>query len=161
MATVAIALGSNIDPEDNLPRGLEALAGHPGLDLSHASKTYASPAEGPPGQPDFHNAVALVTTDLGPLELRAELRAIEAGLGRRRTDDKYAARPLDLDIVFYDSVVLRTAGVTIPDPEALTMPHIVVPLADVAPDWRPPGGELTATEAAANHALAIVEPGGD
>lgn len=160
MAAVAIALGSNLEPARHMADAVRRLSNTAEIELIARSAVYATPSVGrdgsPDGQPDFHNAVVLARTALGPLALRSLLRGIEADMGRRRTSDKYAPRPIDLDIVFYDSVVLRTEAVTIPDPDALDLPHLTVPLAEVAPDWRPPGGTITAAEAAEGQHLAVV-----
>jgi len=83
-----------------------------------------------------------VETDLDPHELKAVLRGIEAELGRVRTDDKYAPRPIDLDIALYGQQVFELDGSPIPDPGVLRHPHVAAPLADVAPDWAYP--EMTA-----------------
>lgn len=158
MSIAAVAVGSNVDPLRNVPEALDRVAAI--AEVLARSPVYATPAVGadgePDGNPEFHNAVVLIHTDAGPLELRQRLRTIEADLGRRRTDDDHAPRPIDLDIVFYDSVIVITESVAIPDSDALTHPHIAVPLADVAPDWRPPGGSRTAAQAAAGHELPVV-----
>lgn len=160
MPDAAVAIGSNLAPDRNVPDALRRLAGLG--ELISVSSIYSGPAVGadghPDGNPDFHNAVAILRTDLGPLTLRARLRTIEADLGRRRTSDKFAPRPIDLDIVFYDSVILLTESTALPDPQALDLAHIAVPLADVAPAWRPPGAQTTAAEAAARagHRLEVV-----
>lgn len=165
MASVGIAVGSNLRPELHIPAALQRLDETPTIEVVATSRVYATPAIGPDGdiddKPDFHNAVVLVATELGPLELRQLLRQIESDLGRHRTSDRYAARPIDLDIVFYDSVVVRTDDVEIPDPHALSHPHIVVPLADVAPEWCPAGQSTTAAGAAAHHTLSVVTRPGD
>lgn len=160
MATAGVALGSNLDPELNVPVAIARLQAREDLRVIAQSSVYATPSIGPDGAPDgnpeFHNAVVLLTTGLGPIKLRARLRAIEEALGRVRTADRFAPRPIDLDIVFYDTVVMRTESVTIPDPDALRLAHLVVPLADVAPDWRPPGEAMGAAQAAEAHELTVV-----
>ncbi len=160
MPDVAVAVGSNLDPDRNLPEAMQRL-GELG-ELVASSPIYRGRALGPDGQPDgnpdFHNSVVLIRTVLGPLTLRDRLRTIEADLGRRRSSDKFAPRPIDLDIVFYGAVMILTESIAIPDPHALDLAHIAVPLADVAPEWRPPGGTMSAADAAAaaGHTLEIV-----
>lgn len=139
MPFVGVVAGSNIDADRNIVAGLAAVAEI--LTDARASSMYRGPAAGPTGQPDFLNAVIVGSTDLGAIGLRGELRRIEAAQGRVRTSDKYAPRSLDLDIIFYGSLAVRTPELRIPDPDALAFAHIALPLAEVFPEWRPPGGD--------------------
>ncbi|MFQ5516945.1 MAG: 2-amino-4-hydroxy-6-hydroxymethyldihydropteridine diphosphokinase, partial [Acidimicrobiia bacterium] len=145
-----IAIGSNIDPHQNLPEAIRALERHPEIDLKAVSRTYVTaPAGGRGDQPAFHNAAAIVETDLTPEALRAALRGIEAALGRERTDDPNASRTIDLDIGFYDRRLIVLDSREIPEEDAFTHVHLVVPMAEVAPDWWDPRRELTLAQAAA------------
>ena len=86
-------------------------------------------------RPDFFNVAVLACTDLVRLGTCVhELRHIEDVLGRVRTDDPDAPRTIDLDIVYYGDLVEDFDGWSLPDPEADTMAHVAVPIADVAPD---------------------------
>lgn len=127
-----IAIGSNVEPERHIPRAVQALA-RLGTVVA-ISTPYQNAAVGSPSQPDFINAVARVRTSVSPAELRAVLRAIEAELGRVRTDDKYAPRTIDLDLCLYGAEIMETDDVTLPHPDILTRPHVAVPLAELAPD---------------------------
>jgi 2-amino-4-hydroxy-6-hydroxymethyldihydropteridine diphosphokinase len=121
--TAFIALGSNIEPEANLPRAARALQR-----LGQArsfSQVYESEAVGPPGQPRFLNAVVGIDVKLGVDTLRNRLREIEAEMGRIRTADKYAPRPIDLDLVAFEAFL---------DPEVGRRAYLAVTLAEVAPD---------------------------
>ena len=81
--------------------------------------------------------------------LRHELRAMEAALGRVRTADKFAPRPIDLDIIFYGAEVLDIDGHHIPDRDVVRFAHIALPAADIAGDWiHPETGQTLATIAA-------------
>jgi GTP cyclohydrolase IA len=136
MIPVLIALGSNIDPERNLAQAVSLLSRQPGIRLEAASRIYESaPVGARTPQPAYLNAAVLVETDLDPHALKMALRSIESALGRVRTEDKYAPRPIDLDIACYGQQVFDLDGSPIPDPDILHYPHIAVPLADVAPDW--------------------------
>lgn len=145
MMNVGIVAGSNIRPAENLLAGIDRLRTL--LTDVRRSSIYAGPAAGPPGQPDFHNAVVVGRTNLGAGSLRMQLRRIEVSLGRVRSADRFAPRPLDLDIVFYGTLAIRTPEIEVPDPEALDVAHIAVPLAELVPDWRPPGGDVDAADA--------------
>jgi 2-amino-4-hydroxy-6-hydroxymethyldihydropteridine diphosphokinase len=141
-----ITLGSNIAPEHNLPRAVAMLRQNYHLQVRALSRVYESApisATGTvaPDQPPFLNAAALLESDgyYGPLALKFHvLRFIELLLGRRRSADKFAPRPIDLDLALYGDCVMSTPHLTLPDPDILTRAHVAVPLADVAPDWRHP-----------------------
>ena len=144
-----IALGSNIERERYLPEAVRLLRRHPDIDVRNVSRVYESPAAGGRnGAPDFHNAAALVRTALGPRQLRAELKAIEAQLGRVRTDDRDAPRTIDLDIAYYDGLVAEFEGWSIPGRDAATAAHIAIPVAEAAPSWQHPTLGLTMSELA-------------
>jgi 2-amino-4-hydroxy-6-hydroxymethyldihydropteridine diphosphokinase len=148
---VLIAIGSNIGRERNLPQALARLGQHPHIVLRVVSPTYESlPVGGSSGQPPFFNAAALIETNLEPSELKEALLAIECNLGRVRTADKYAPRPIDLDIALYDRDVLDIGGRRIPDPDLARFPHVALPVADVAPDWIHPELGETLAEIANN-----------
>ena len=60
------------------------------------------------------------------------------GLGRVRTENRDAPRPIDLDVLLYEGFSGEVAGSSIPDPDIATRPYLAVPAADVAPDWEYP-----------------------
>lgn len=137
MAELAlISLGSNIEPASNLPAAVRHLR-RLGRVLALSAAYHTEPV-GPPGQPPFVNAAALLETDLPPAELVAALKAIEAALGRVRTGDRYAPRTIDLDLCLYNGLQGKFGGVQLPDPEVLERPYLAVTLAEVAPDFRHP-----------------------
>lgn len=126
-----IALGSNIQPERHLPEATSLLRilGP----LLAVSRAYLSKPVGGREQPDFLNAAVLVEVAEEPTVIRAMLREIESGLGRIRTEDKYASRTIDLDLVLLGDRVDREFP--LPDPDILTREHLAAPLADLAPDF--------------------------
>lgn len=142
-AQVFVTLGSNIEPEKNLPEAVRLLAER--VMLLRASRVFRSAPVGSEGQPDFLNAAVLVETDLPPYNLKFNaLRDIEQQLGRVRSADKFAARTIDLDLALYGDLVLDDpqGGLTLPDPDILTRAHIALPLADLDPDFvHPVSGE--------------------
>jgi len=151
---VLITLGSNIDRERNIQRALAELERHPQLRVLAVSPVYITPAIGadgqPSAQPDFANAAVLAETDLDPAALRQALRAIESAMGRVRTTDKFAARPIDLDLAFYGQEIIEVAGKQLPDPDVLRFAHIAIPLADIAGEWVHPQSGRTLAEIAAD-----------
>jgi len=156
LTEVIILLGSNIDKEKNIPQTVTVLHNHSDLVVCAVSAIYESMALNSAGEEDatlpaFHNAAVLVETTLEPVAVRAVLRQIEAELGRVRTDDKFAPRPIDLDIIFYGQSILTAeeAGSPIPDPDSLSHAHIAIPVAEIAPDWQHPETGLSLQKIAA------------
>jgi 2-amino-4-hydroxy-6-hydroxymethyldihydropteridine diphosphokinase len=125
-----VALGSNIEPERHLPAAVAALRA---LGAKAVSSVYQSPARGGRPQPDFLNAAVLLETQLEPAALKSALRGLEADLGRVRTDDKYAERTIDLDLLLLGDRSSVLDDLILPDPDLLTMPHLAIPAAEVAP----------------------------
>ena len=142
-----IVLGSNIEPEVNIPASVAQLAHHPDMALMATSATYVTPAVGADGQPSgqaaFHNAAAMIQTDLAPAAIVRSLRAIEHNLGRVRNGDKFAPRPIDLDIALIEDRIIDFDGRHIPDPDVVRFPHLAVPLADIAAEWLHPETGIT------------------
>jgi len=101
---VSLLIGSNIEPEKNLPRAIRQLGSN--LLIEQISSVWETPAVGSTG-PDFLNVAVLIHTLLSPRELKESvLRPIESQLGRVRTADKFASRTIDIDIVTYDARLL-------------------------------------------------------
>lgn len=98
----AIAIGSNIRPEEHVPLALTCLAD--AFRLVDVSRFYETDPVGPPGRPDYWNGAVLVETTVARAAVVDVLRAIEHRLGRRRSDDRFAPRPIDLDIIWWDGV---------------------------------------------------------
>ena len=150
MAVCYVAVGSNMDPERNIPAALEELARL--VRVAGISTFYRTHALGPPDQPDYLNGVVRIETDLPPRDIKlGVLRAIEQKLGRVRTGDKYAARTIDLDLILYGDLVLSSADLTLPDPQIPRRAFVGVPLAELEPEGTLPGtgrrfAELFSTE---------------
>ena len=146
---VLVSLGSNVEPERNLPAAIELLEEDGCFNVLAVSAIYETPAVGPDGQPDFQNAAVLIEAGCTHETLRNELRRIEADLGRVRTDDKYAPRPIDLDIVMIQGEETEIDGNPIPDPDIPRHVHLAVPMADLAPEWVEPSTGSTLGQIAA------------
>jgi dihydroneopterin aldolase/2-amino-4-hydroxy-6-hydroxymethyldihydropteridine diphosphokinase len=134
---VLVSLGSNIDPESNLPEAVARLAER--CRLIAVSPAYRSQPVGRAEQSAFINGAVLVETRREAREFKSDvLRTIEDELGRVRTEDKNAPRTIDLDISLYENAVVDMDGGHIPDPNILQYAHVARPLADIAPEWRHP-----------------------
>lgn len=133
----AIALGSNLgDSRTILESALTQLNQPPHLLLQTRSHLYRTVAVGPP-QPDYLNCCALVQTSLAPEELLRTTLKIEAEFGRIRRE-RWGPRLLDLDLLLFDNLVLETPSLQLPHPRMNERAFMLVPLAEVAPDWVEP-----------------------
>jgi GTP cyclohydrolase I len=158
-AHAIVAIGSNIERERNLPEAIRMLRRTAHITVERVSRFYESPSiGGPEDAPDFFNAAAYVCTELPPVELREALRAIEAELGRERSDDPNAPRRIDLDIAYYGDVELDIDGWVLPDPMVGTAAHIAIPTAEIAPDWVHPADGRTTLEIAEQIRAGEVRP---
>jgi 2-amino-4-hydroxy-6-hydroxymethyldihydropteridine diphosphokinase len=101
--------------------------------LLAASPIYQTPPWGYFAQPDFLNQVIRVETDQSPSELLVYMKDLETRLGRTATV-RYGPRTIDIDILFYDDLILDEPGLTIPHPRIQGRAFVLVPLADLAPD---------------------------
>lgn len=135
MGTAYLSLGSNIAPAQNLSRAVHALRARFGtVQVSPVYRTGAIGFEGA----DFLNAAALLESDLDVHALNDWLHALEDAHGRDRSGPRFNDRTLDIDIVFYDDLVLEGAGnLRIPRDE-LRHAFVLKPLADIAPAFRDP-----------------------
>ena len=135
--SIALALGSNLgDREGHLESGLASLRARSVETLAQSAIYETEPVGGPPQGP-YLNLVALVGTDLGPDELLRAALAVEAERGRVRTV-RDAPRTLDIDILFHGDLVRRTPSLVLPHPRLHERRFVLVPLAEVAPQWLHP-----------------------
>lgn len=145
-----VGLGSNLDdPVRQVRSALAELARLPRTHLVASSSLYRSPPMGPPDQPDFVNAVAGLLTTLSPEELLRATQAIEDAHGRRRDATRWGPRTLDLDLLLYGELRRTDEALTLPHPGLAERPFVLIPLLELAPGLRLPGGPPVARLAAA------------
>jgi 2-amino-4-hydroxy-6-hydroxymethyldihydropteridine diphosphokinase len=139
MPQALIGLGSNLgDRHRNLQAALDALAASDGIRLLAASGRHETqPIGGPAGQAPFLNAAATLETSLPPEVLLARLQEIETRLGRTR-GERWSARPLDLDLLLYDDVVLQTPQLALPHPRMAFRRFVLQGAVEIAPAMRHP-----------------------
>ncbi|MCU0374967.1 MAG: 2-amino-4-hydroxy-6-hydroxymethyldihydropteridine diphosphokinase, partial [Chitinophagaceae bacterium] len=110
-----------------------------------ASAIYQTAAWGPLPQPDYHNQVLQLQTALEPQALLQLLLGIEKEMGRVRSE-RYAARTIDIDILFYGNLIIDEADLIIPHPRLYMRRFVLVPLCEIAPKLVHPILGLTVAE---------------
>jgi 2-amino-4-hydroxy-6-hydroxymethyldihydropteridine diphosphokinase len=139
---IILAIGANLpspfgSPRQTVERALDALAAA-GLTLLARSRWYESAPVPPSDQPWYVNGVVALATERSPGELMALLHGIEASFGRIRRQ-RNEARVLDLDLIAYDELVLSgPQSPILPHPRMHERAFVLLPLAELAPEWRHP-----------------------
>ena len=153
---VAIALGGNLgDSQRILSEAISAIDCVPSIEVVARSPFYRTAPVGPP-QPDYINACITAETSLSPIALLHQLLSIENQFGRVRKE-RWGARSLDLDLLFYGDRVIDVLGLTVPHPRLHKRPFVLVPLADIAPDWPHPVFQQTTKQLLSQLPIAGVE----
>ena len=134
---VYIALGSNVGDRASMLERAMAAMNLAGIRVSQQSSFYVTEPVDAPGQAWFLNAVVEAETSLLPLQLLHALLRIERELGRRRIMP-HGPRTIDLDILFYGSSVIRSKELQVPHPRLPERRFVLVPLAQIAPEFRHP-----------------------
>lgn len=135
---VYLLLGSNMgNRRGNLGEAIRLIEVRCGKILS-TSSYYETAPWGNSEQPSFYNIALCLDTPLSPLALLAEVLAIEKAIGRVR-DEKWGPRLIDIDIIFYGNQCLRETNVLeVPHPHMQERKFVLVPLAEIAPDFLHP-----------------------
>ncbi|MCJ7533902.1 MAG: 2-amino-4-hydroxy-6-hydroxymethyldihydropteridine diphosphokinase [Anaerolineales bacterium] len=136
MHLVYLALGSNLgNRSENLQAAIESL--EPAVRVINSSPVYETPPWGYSDQPKFLNQVIEAETDLSPEELLEFVKKIELNIGRKETF-RYGPRSIDVDIIFFDHLVIDSPPLIIPHAHMAERSFVLVPLADLAPDFLHP-----------------------
>ena len=134
MVDAYVSMGSNLgDREAHLAAATLALRARPGIHVAAVSRLYETAPVGPPPQGPYLNAALHLRTQLAPRALLACLLEIEAAQGRQRSAGRWSARTLDLDLLFYGSLVLDEPGLCIPHPHLHERAFVLEPLCELAP----------------------------
>src|SRR5262249_38307418 len=126
------------------------------ITVERQSGFYRTTAWPNPMDPPFVNAVAVVKTDLTPAPLLARLHELEHQFGLRRSE-RNEPRTLDLDLLDYDGLI-QQGPPELPHPRMAERVFVLVPLRDVAPDWRHPVSGLTVDELISNLPPSDIQP---
>jgi 2-amino-4-hydroxy-6-hydroxymethyldihydropteridine diphosphokinase len=136
MAEALVALGGNLgDVSDTLDRAIAAFCDGEEVRLLARSSDYRTPPWGVEDQPPFINLCIAVETGLTPYALLSRAQAVERKLGRERSKERrWGPRPIDIDLLAYDDVVLDTPELRLPHPLLFKRAFVLVPLAEIAPE---------------------------
>lgn len=126
-----IGLGSNLGDSQQIM--LEAYQKLATLGRVKASKLYQSPPMGPQDQPNYHNAVVQLETELAPLALLDQLQRFEQESGRVRLRH-WGERTLDLDLLIYGDLQINNERLTVPHVGVLERDFVLIPLLDLDPE---------------------------
>lgn len=138
MQNVFIGFGSNQgDSASICIEAIRLLRSNPKIEIQAISSFYRTEPQGFEDQPWFINGVIVCTTDLEPEELLEFLLNVENHLGRVR-ELRWGPRTLDLDILSYGDRIVDLANLAIPHPRLHERRFVLVPLMEIAPDWRHP-----------------------
>ena len=134
----AIALGSNLGNSlETLESAVATIASTSGILVKGRSHWYQTKAISPSPQPDYLNGCVILQTTYSPIVLLNTLLEIEQQFGRVRRE-RNDPRTLDLDLLLFDDIVLNEPELQIPHPRMVERAFVLVPLAEIAPDWIEP-----------------------
>jgi len=156
MSIIYLALGTNLgDRSANLRAAIKALSSE--INVIAESKIYETPPWGYENQPAFLNMAVKCETNLEPKSLLKRLKQLEVRLGREQSFH-WGPRLIDIDILFYDDLILNTEPLTLPHPRLHERAFVLVPLADIAPDFIHPVLKKTIKELLASMDIDDIHP---
>ncbi|HUE39635.1 MAG TPA: 2-amino-4-hydroxy-6-hydroxymethyldihydropteridine diphosphokinase [Candidatus Binatia bacterium] len=146
-AGVFIGLGSNLgDRRANIADALERIRKLPDTRIVKESSLYESEPHGD-AKTWFVNGVIEIETDLTPDNLLKKLKVVESAMGRKRVKGKrWGSRIIDLDVLFFGSLVLRKRTLKVPHPEVQNRRFVLLPLSELAPQLIHPVLQVTVSD---------------
>jgi 2-amino-4-hydroxy-6-hydroxymethyldihydropteridine diphosphokinase len=157
MTRAFVGIGSNIEPMENVRCAIRLLDRQ--VPVVAISTFYRTEPHGLTGSPSFINGVVEIETEVPARDLKyGLLRPLEKELGRQRTSDPNAPRPIDLDLLVYGDQSIRSEELVLPDPDIAERPFLAIPLSELAPDLIPPGFGRTVRNIANLFDIAKMEP---
>lgn len=134
-----LCLGGNLGNKDKIfAKTFDLIKRKIGDELA-VSSVYSSHSWGFESKKEFRNQVIIVETSLSPLVVLKEIRKIEDCFGRKRVPGVYLSRKMDIDILFYDSLVSDSKELIIPHPLIANRRFVLVPLSEISPGFIHPG----------------------
>ena len=149
MPLVYLLFGGNQgDRDEIISEAIDLVTSNIGTKMSCSSR-YESESWGFNSEPFMNQVIALETT-LSPDEILERVHRIETQLGRTRKTNQYEARTIDIDLLYIDSLIVRSPHLTIPHPKISLRRFVLVPLAEIAPDLLDPATGSTVIDMLAN-----------
>jgi len=130
---------------ENLQKVLEYIEENIGS-IVNTSKVYETEPWGFESDTMFLNQVVVVETSLKPIKILEIIKKIENLMGRENTSKKYSSRVIDIDILFFDNLIYSDEQLVIPHPLLHLRKFVLVPLAEILPDWIHPCMDMTIKE---------------
>ncbi len=138
MHTVYLGIGGNLGNKqnnfDNVYQIIEKELGR----ILLSSSIYETPPWGFQSDDAFWNSVLLIETSYSPEELLEEIHLIEEKFGRKRGNERYSSREMDIDILYFDDIFIETENMIIPHPRIHQRKFVLVPLNEIAPNFKHP-----------------------
>jgi len=145
MSLVYLILGGNQgDRDEIISEAIDLVTNKIGHKIVCSSR-YETESWGFKSEP-FLNQVIVLETILTPEATLAQCLQIENQLGRARKTDRYVARTIDIDLLYFDSLVINSASLTLPHPRIAQRKFVLVPLSEIAPELRDPVTGATVLE---------------
>lgn len=142
MKKVYISIGSNLnDPKKQIKCAIEKLNKLKYTQLIHISSFYKSIPLSQEKQPNYINSIVCINTNLSPKKLLINIQSIETDLGRTRTLNKWSSRTIDLDIILYENIKIKTNNLIIPHYDFHRRDFVLFPLKEIEPNLIFPDGE--------------------
>jgi 2-amino-4-hydroxy-6-hydroxymethyldihydropteridine diphosphokinase len=144
--TVYLCIGGNLgEREANLEETRMFIEFNMG-DVLEVSSVYESPAWEMQDEPSFLNQVVKISTDLSPDALLAEIEELEEFYGRERKEGQYLSREMDVDILFFDDLIIESEKLIVPHPRMQLRRFVLTPLAEIVPEFVHPVLKITVSE---------------
>ena len=134
MALVYLLLGSNLGDKVKLIRKAKSYLEKKVGPIINESSLYKTEAWGNNLMPDFLNQLLIVETKISAEVILSIIFEIENKMGRIRKEDQYISRTIDIDILFYDNLIIKSKNLNIPHPKIEERRFVLIPLAQIAPD---------------------------
>jgi len=146
MHHVFLGIGGNIGNKPENFRKVHNLVKSGVGKITAKSSVYESPPWGFRAGDNFWNQVLKVETEFTPAEVLSEINKIENSFNRKRHSKRYTSREMDVDILYYDDIFIETGDLIVPHPRLHQRLFVLVPLAEVAPNFKHPLFRMTSKQ---------------
>lgn len=138
MHKVFLGIGGNIgNKHNNFDKVIKIIENELGL-IAKSSSIYETPPWGFKTKDNFWNQVLLIKTNFPPNELLERIHKIEKQFGRKREGTNYNSREMDIDILYYDDEFIESESLIVPHPKMHLRKFVLVPLNEIAPNFKHP-----------------------